>query len=81
MAIERKPVIGSHNIKSIGHENGVMHIEFHDGNIYEYTGQKVTDHFEGLMKAASKGAYFQQNIRRCQYTACVKIFDAKAKKP
>lgn len=80
MTIKREPVIGSHNIKSIGHENGVMHIEFHDGNVYEYTGPKATEHYTAMMKSQSKGSYFGTNVRRCPQTKCTKIFDAKAQK-
>lgn len=81
MAIARQPVIGSHNIKSIGHENGVMHIEFHDGKVYEYTGPLVTAHHDALMKSQSKGGYFMRNVRHCKQTTCTRIaLEPKASK-
>jgi hypothetical protein len=70
--MERQPVSSS-TIKSIGHENGVMHIEFSNGSLYEYRGPKVADHYEALTKAASIGKHFGAHVRNCAHTTCTKI--------
>lgn len=73
MAIKREPVVGSHNIRSVGHENGVMEIEFSDGKVYQYTGEMATHHYNEMMKAPSKGSYFHRNVRHCKKTTCTKL--------
>jgi len=70
--MERKPVESS-SIKSIGLENGVMHIEFASGGVYEYKGPKVAEHCEQLLKAASIGKHFHANVRNCPHTTCTKL--------
>jgi len=65
-----RDTVPSGNIRSIGHANGVMDIEFHNGNIYRYRGPKVSDHFAGIMKAPSKGKFFTEHIRHCKDTTC-----------
>ena len=67
--MERQPVQSS-LIKSVGFENGEMHIEFSNGKVYSYTGPKVEDHYKALMAADSIGKHFGANIRRCPHTAC-----------
>jgi len=54
--------VKSSNIKSIGHENDVLEIEFHNGGIYQYQGvSKVL--FEELMHSESVGGYFHTYIK------------------
>jgi hypothetical protein len=61
--MKRQPIASS-NIKSVGFENGVMHIEFaNGGRVYEYTGPRVKEHYDALLKAESAGRYFSQHIR------------------
>lgn len=67
--MNRTPITSS-NIRSAGFENGVMHIEFTNGKVYEYKGPKVQEHFDNLMKSDSKGRFFTQNIRHCKDTVC-----------
>jgi KTSC domain len=67
--MERKPVDSS-SIKSIGYADGVMHIEFNNGRVYEYTGPKVAEHHEQLLKASSIGKHFAAHVRNCPHTTC-----------
>lgn len=60
--MDRKPVTSS-NIRSVGYENGEMHIEFANGSVYEYTGPRTKEHYDAIMKAPSAGKYFYQHIR------------------
>lgn len=61
--MERTPVTSS-NIRSIGYdaEISTLEIEFNTGSVYQYHGvpQEV---FDSLMQAASKGIYFNANIK------------------
>lgn len=63
-----RKLVASSNIRSIGLENGAMEIEFTDGRVYRYTGPKVPEHYEQLMKAESVGRYFAQHVRSCPHT-------------
>ena len=64
--------VTSSTIKSIGFADRCMHIEFNNGQVYEYTGPKIQEHYDGLMAAESKGKYFAKHIRRCPHTNCKK---------
>jgi len=61
--LERKEVDSS-NIKTVGYmpEHKILEIEFHSGAIYRYAGvpKKV---FVGLMRAKSKGKYFNKKVK------------------
>ena len=70
--MERQPVQSS-LIKSVGLENGEMHIEFSNGKVYSYTGPKVEDHYNALMKADSIGKHFGANVRNCPHTKCTAL--------
>lgn len=59
----KRQTIASSNIKSVGFENGTMHIEFANGSVYEYTGPRTKEHYDAIMKAPSAGKYFYQHIR------------------
>jgi hypothetical protein len=61
--IERIPVESS-NLKSVGYDEKtrVLEIEFHHGGIYRYYDVPADTH-SALMKAESKGKYFQSHIR------------------
>lgn len=54
--------VSSSDISSIGYENGILHIHFHSGGLYQYTNvpQSV---YNGLMSASSHGKYFHANIK------------------
>ena len=74
--MERQSV-NSSQLKSVGHEDGVLEIEFSNGAVYQYQGSKVKDHYDGLMAAnaagESVGRYFNQNIRKCPHTSYGKV--------
>jgi hypothetical protein len=60
--MKREPIVSS-NIRSIGFEGGEMHIEFTNGRVYSYTGPRVHEHYQAIMKSESAGKYFAQHIR------------------
>ena len=67
--------ISSSTIKSIGFENGEMHIEFNNGRVYSYTGPKVQEHYNALISAQSVGKHFGAHVRSCPVTACELVQD------
>ena len=67
--MDRTPVRSS-NIRSVGYDpaSRTPEVEFHSGGLYQYSGvpEPVS---QGLMGAASKGAYFHDHIKdryRCR---------------
>ena len=56
--------VDSEVIHAVGYDPdiSVLEIIFTDGRIYQYRGVP-REVFEGLMRAESKGHYFQENIR------------------
>jgi hypothetical protein len=68
----RTPVASS-NIRSIGYEDGAMHIEFANGRVYEYTGPIVEQHYNALLAAPSAGKHFAQHVRHCGQTSCTLV--------
>ncbi len=62
-----RTVVESSNLKSVAFENGVFEVEFRSGKIYQFKGVPQ-DVFEGLMKAPSKGKFFNNYIKP-HYTA------------
>jgi len=63
--MDRVPV-ASTNIRSAGYEaiSETLEVEFTSGSIYQYFDVRESE-YEGLMSAASKGRYFNQNIKDC----------------
>jgi len=62
--MNRSP-IKSENIKSIGHDArgpGVLHVEFHNGDVWQYRGVPASAHAK-LMAADSIGSHFAAHIR------------------
>lgn len=64
--MERTSVNSSH-IKSLGWNNNVLEVEFHDGDIYHYHGVSANKH-RALMAEAERpggsvGSHFHRNIR------------------
>lgn len=51
-------------IHAVGYDDdtGVLEVIFNNGQIYQYRNVP-RDAYEGLMRAESKGRYFQDNIR------------------
>ena len=66
-ALRKKPhqierfKVDSTNIASVGHEDGVMVVEFTNGHLYAY--QVTPEQFEAFAGAESKGRHFNQQIR------------------
>lgn len=60
--MKRQPVASS-NIRSVGYGNGELHIEFANGRVYAYTGPKVEEHYNAILKAESPGGYFAKHVR------------------
>ncbi len=60
--------VSSSNLKSVGYDAGshILEIEFNHGGIYQYFDVPSTV-YEALMSAASKGTYFDQNIKNGGY--------------
>ena len=62
-SMDRQPVSSS-NIRSVGYEveTQMLELEFHSGGIYQYSGVPEVI-YRDLIRAASKGSYFHQNIK------------------
>jgi hypothetical protein len=58
----QRTLVQSSIVQSIGYENGVLEIQFHNGGIYQYFDVPAQIH-QALMAAPSKGKFFAQNIR------------------
>jgi hypothetical protein len=59
-----RTVVDSRNLASVGYDGQslVLEVEFQNGHVYRYAGVP-RDVYDGLMTAASKGAYFNQTVR------------------
>ena len=51
-------------MRSVGYQakEGILEIEFDSGSVYQYVGVPAETH-EGLLRAESKGRYFNSEIR------------------
>jgi hypothetical protein len=69
--VERIPVSSS-NVRSIGYDpdSSTLEVEFNDGSVYQYSGVPQAE-FDGLMAAASKGAYLHARVKNAY--SCVKL--------
>jgi hypothetical protein len=47
--------VSSSRIRSVGWENNVMEVEFHDGAIYQYYDVSATE-FDSFMRSSSLGS-------------------------
>jgi hypothetical protein len=65
--MERVPV-QSRSLASVGYDSNssTLEIEFRNGSVYQYFGIPASIH-EGLMNAASKGNYLDQNVKKAGY--------------
>lgn len=73
----QRTAVTSSQLKSVGFENGTMHIEFHPrkgspegtpGPVYSYTGPKVQEHYDRLIleqasQGGSVGSYFIKQVK------------------
>ena len=54
--------VSSSAIAAIGYEDGILAVMFHSSGTYYHPGVPYSV-FEGLLRASSKGAYYNQHIR------------------
>jgi hypothetical protein len=54
--------VSSSAIRAIGYDGYTLRVQFHSGRVYDHPGVPYSV-FEGLMMAASKGRYYNENIR------------------
>jgi hypothetical protein len=56
--------VRSSNLRSVGYDpdSMVLEVEFHGGGIYQYMSVPE-DIYHALMRAPSKGSYFNQHIK------------------
>ena len=66
--MERIPV-SSRSVASVGFdvESSTLEIEFTNGSVYQYHGVPESVHV-GMMNAASKGSYLDQNVKKAGYS-------------
>jgi hypothetical protein len=59
-----RAAVNSTSIKSIGHDPATqtLHVEFHNGKVYEYPGVSAESH-AALVTAESIGKHFSAHIR------------------
>lgn len=61
--------VQSSNLRSVGYDplTSTLEIQFYSGSIYQYIS--VPQHiYDSLMKAGSKGTYFDQHIKKGGYS-------------
>jgi uncharacterized protein YijF (DUF1287 family) len=60
--------VSSSNLSAVGYDydTATLRIQFLNGGIYEYQGVSSDVH-EGLLRAGSKGQYFDQFIKKAGY--------------
>lgn len=65
----QRTTVSSSNLKSVGYDaqSQTLEIEFNKGDVYQYltVPQSV---YLGLMKASSKGEFFDSNIKKAGYS-------------
>jgi hypothetical protein len=54
--------VNSSCIRAVGYDGRTLRVEFHGGRVYDHPGVPY-HHFEGLLNASSKGAYYNEHIR------------------
>lgn len=66
-------LVSSTNLISIGYDEttSILEVEFHKAGVYQYFGVPA-DVYEQLMAASSKGAYFNESIKKAGY-ACAHV--------
>jgi hypothetical protein len=60
--MDRARVVST-NLKSVGFEDGVLEIEFMNGNVYQFTGPGIEQLYTDMLKAPSIGTFFETRIR------------------
>ena len=59
------------DLVSVGYENGMLEVEFHDGSVRQYSGIP-TEIYDALMKADSPRGYLRSHVTTKDYR-CEKI--------
>ena len=54
--------VNSSAIRAVGYDGYTLTVEFHSGRIYDHPGVPYSV-YAGLMRASSKGAFYNQHIR------------------
>lgn len=54
--------VSSSNVASIGYQNGVIEVHFHNGYAYQYTGTSEAL-FNEFLNASSKGKFVHQRLK------------------
>jgi len=54
--------VSSSFIRAIGYDGSTLYVEMRNGETYDHHGCPY-HHFEGLLNASSKGAYYNRYIR------------------
>lgn len=54
--------VSSSAIRAVGYDGYSLRVEFHSGRVYDHPNVPYY-HFEGLLNASSKGAYYNEHIR------------------
>ena len=63
--------VESTSLDCVGYENEVLEIRFNNGGVYRYSGVPEEVH-EGLMRADSKGRFFNAEIRGTDRFTCLR---------
>jgi hypothetical protein len=63
-----RAVVNSSNLAAVGYslESAILEVEFRHGGIYQYFGVPLLV-YQGLLSAASKGAYLNEIVKRGGY--------------
>jgi hypothetical protein len=58
----RREPVSSESLREVGYEDGTLEVEFTTGAVYQYfdVSERI---YDDLMAAASKGAFFNAQIR------------------
>jgi KTSC domain-containing protein len=55
-------IVNSSAIRAVGYDGHALTVEFHNGKIYDHRGVPYSV-YVSLMRASSKGTYYNQHIR------------------
>lgn len=59
--------VNSSNVASIGYENGIIEVHFHNGYAYRYSDTSEAL-FQEFLNAPSKGKFVHQRLKNCYPT-------------
>ena len=55
-------LVNSSAIRAVGYDGHTLTVEFHSGRVYDHPSVPYSV-YDGLMRASSKGAYYNRYIR------------------